>query len=56
MDFRDPIHQPIRAEINSISADTQQNQIHRQHPTKGFVLANVILQHIEHVKALPEQE
>ena len=56
VDVREPVHQPVGADVDAVSADSQQGQIEGQHPGEGFVLAHVGLEHVEHVEALPEQE
>jgi hypothetical protein len=55
--MRNPVHQPVGAEVNGIGTHCQQGEIHRQHEIKNrFALPHVRLEHFENVEALPEQK
>ena len=56
MDSGKPIHQPVGADVNGISADGKESQVERQHPTERFILAHVAFQDFEDMETLPEQE
>jgi len=47
VDLRNPVHQPVCAEINAVSPDSEQRKVHRQHPAEALVLPRLGFQHIE---------
>src|SRR5690606_10267074 len=55
-DLRQPIDEPIDADIDPVSADPEQNQIDQQHPRKNLVLPNIVLQHVENLETLPKKK
>ena len=42
VDVRNPVHQPVGADVNAIGADGQQRQVHRQHPAKAICPARTL--------------
>lgn len=56
VNFGNPIHQPIGADVNGITANSQQNEIERQRPAQAPVLSDIILEDIEDMEALPKEE
>ena len=56
VDVGQPVHEPVGAEVDGVGADGQHGQVEGQHPAKGLVLADVALEHVEDVEALPEEE
>jgi len=53
---RDPLHKMVDREVDAVGAGTEQQDVDQERPVERLVLADVVLEHFEHVQHLPEQE